>query len=109
MEQEIKCNIVNVLYYLYFENRELVYHFERVWTEDGMSYVDEEYSYIFCGMTNPTFPVKLETYYFLYSNGIIEETGGNEHECIYMLTEYYRMLMNTILKQKYKEPKTIAR
>lgn len=109
MKKEITCNAVNVLYYLYFKNRELVHHFERVWTEDGMSYVDEEYSYIFCGIYNPNFPVNLETYYFLVGNNIIEETSGNEHERIFILTEYYRATLTLILKKKGKEHKTIVK
>lgn len=103
MEQSTVSNIINVLYYLYFENRQLVYHFERIWTEDGMRYEDEEYSHVFCGMKNPTFPVNLETYYFLYENNIIEETSGNQHERIYMLTDYYRITLTTVLKKEYKE------
>ncbi len=108
MEQDTTANIVNVLYYLYFENRELVYHFERVWTEDGMRYHDDEYAYIFCGMKNPNFPVNMETYYFLHQNDIIEETSGNEHDCIYTLTEYYRANLWAVLKEKYKEKRTLG-
>lgn len=101
-------NIINTLYYLYFENRELVYHFERVWTEDGMSYNDEEYAYIFCGMGNSEFSVNLSTYYLLYANDIIEETSGNEHECIYTLTEEYRTILARVLKERIKEVKTVT-
>ncbi len=107
MKNDLVCNVVNVLYYLYFENRELVYHFERIWTEDGMSYEDEEYSYVFCGMANSRFPTELETYYFLHENNIIEETGGNEHERICMLTPYYRTALTTILKERHKESRQI--
>lgn len=76
-------NIVNVLYYLYFEKRELVYYFERIWTDDGFKCHNEEYSYIFCGVGNPDFSVDLKTYHFLYEYNVIEETSGNKHEVIY--------------------------
>ena len=106
--EENASNVVNVLYYLYFENRELIYHFERIWTENGMRYTDEEYCYVFCGRHNQNFPVDLETYYFLRNNDIIDETGGNEHESIYMLTPYYRIMLTRILKERRKENKTTA-
>lgn len=108
MKQELG-NIVNTLYYLYFGNKELVYHFERIWTEDGMRYTDEEYAHIFCGMGNPVFPVNLETYYLLFDNEIIEETSGNKHERVFMLTEEYRTILSTILKKRRKERKTVAK
>jgi hypothetical protein len=108
MEKELLLNIVNVLYYLYFEKRELIYHFERIWTEDDMKYYDEKYSYIFCGIGNPDFCVDLETLYFLCENGIIEETSGNQHESIYILNDYYKIFLTTILKEKYIERKTVT-
>jgi hypothetical protein len=108
MEENVSNNVVNVLYYLYFGNRELVYYFERIWTKDGMRYHDEEYSYVFCGMYSPNFSVNLETYYFLQNNKIIEETGGGEHTVIYELAEYYRIMLTTILNEKLKENKTTA-
>lgn len=100
MDREISCNIVYTLYFLYFENKELVYHFERVWTKDGMRYTDDEYVYVFCGMGNKNFDVDLETYFFLCENNIIEETSGNEYESIYILTEYHRVYLTTILKER---------
>jgi hypothetical protein len=109
MEQDLKCNIVNALYYLYFENRELVYHFERTWTEDGMTYEDEEYTHIFMGVYDPDFPVDLETYCFLCENDIVEETSGNEHERMFKLTTYYRQILTVTLKERDKESKTIAK
>lgn len=100
MEQSIECNVVNTLYYLFFGGRELVHYFERIWTDDGMRFRDEEYAYVFLGWDGPRFSVDLEAYYFLSQNGIIETTGGNEHESIYVLTEYYHAWMGRILKEK---------
>lgn len=103
MNQSIKCNAVNVLYYLYFKNRELVYHFERMWSEDGMSYTDDEYSYIFLGLEHSNFHVDLKTYFFLRENDIIELTSGNECESIFMITDYYKKMLSTVLKEKDKK------
>ena len=100
MEDELKANVVNALYYLYFQNRELVYHFERVWTEDGMSYSDEEYAYIFLGCLVERMPVTLEAYYFLHEEKIIEKTGGSEHDETYVLADYFRTWLGNILKEK---------
>jgi hypothetical protein len=105
---------VNVLYFLYFGDLELVYHFERVWTDDGMRYTDDEYSYIFCGLGRRDFPVDLETYCFLYENEIVEQTSGNEHDRIFKLTSESRCALEIALaknfaKRKYGEYfKTIA-
>lgn len=92
--------IVNVLYFLYFENRELVYHYERVWSEDGMSSTDNEYAYVFCGIHAPSFDIDLETYDFLYETGLIEQTGGSNNERTYMLSDYYRTYMTTFFNDK---------
>lgn len=102
MEQNVRCNTINTLYYLYFWKRELVYHFEIIWSEDGMSSRDEEYSYIFCGLGNQTFQVDLETYYFLIENKIIEEDSGSENESVFILTDYYRAIISTFLKKNKK-------
>ncbi|MEI7810533.1 MAG: hypothetical protein WCI41_03190 [bacterium] len=106
MEESNLCNVVNVLYYLYFENRELVYHFERIWDDAGMTYKDEEYSYIFLGVSK-NFDVDLEAYIFLCDNYIIEQSSGNEHESIYILTENYRIILANLFKNK-KEHKVIT-
>jgi hypothetical protein len=100
MEQSSTVNTVNTIYYLYFENRELVHYAEIVWSEDGMSSHDEEECYIYCGQNLPRFSVELETLYFLLENSIIEKTGGSEHECTYELGEYYRIGLTTRLKEK---------
>jgi hypothetical protein len=108
MGQSTTANAVNAIYYLYFENRELVHYFEIVWSEDGMSSHDEEECYIFCGMGLPCFPVDLQIFSFLLENTIIEKTGGSEHECTYELTDYYRTGLTTRLKGNGKEYKAVA-
>jgi hypothetical protein len=102
MEQKVINNLVNTLYYLYFENRELVYHFERVWTKDGMRYSNEEYANMFCGTNNPVFQVDLETYYFLHENEVIEQTSGNKHDYVYTLTEKSKKHFQGLLKKNVK-------
>ncbi len=52
------------------------------------------------GVYNPNFPVDLETYCFLYNNNIIEKTSANEHERMFILTEYYRQVLTGALKEE---------
>jgi hypothetical protein len=99
MEDELKVNVVNALYFLYFENKELIHHFERIWTKDGMRYSDEEYAYIFLGCRVQGFPIELEAFYFLHEEKIIENTGGSEHDDTYVLADYFRIWLGNVLEE----------
>ena len=103
MEQEDLLRVINILYYLYFGKYEVVHYYEIEWTPDGMSSRDIEYAYVFLGWRNPYFNITLDDFYFFYDNQIIEEDSGSEHSTSYILTEYYRIYLGTILSDKNKE------
>jgi len=64
--------------------------------------------HIFCGLRNQDFTVHLGTYYFLLTNKIIEGRSGNQHNRIFMLSDYYKLYITRILTEKRKKFKTIV-
>ena len=87
---------------MYFENRELVYHYKRVWIESA-TYEDIEWAHVWRGMDVIPVPVNEVQLQFFLDNKIVEETSGNEHDSNYQLTEYYRIYMKRIITEKDKE------
>ena len=103
MDTFLEESTVEILAHLYFGNCELVHHYEEVWSKNGKTRSEIEWMHIWMATERKTFSVNEIQFRFLFSNGIIEQTGGGEHEANYMLCDYYRTYLKTILTEKHKE------